>query len=85
MTHLFIKPQLQLFAEDGNDQKDNKDSPNEVLLLEKIKKLETRIDEQDKVIKSVTDFNRRLLDGAKPETKESSTDAKKKLEAYLNE
>ena len=85
MTHLMIKPQLQLFAENGNDQKDDKGNPNEALLLEKIQQLEERINEQDKTIKSVTDFNRRLLDGAKPDTKEGSTDVKKKFEAYLNE
>ena len=83
MTHLMIKPQLQLFAEDGNDQNNGNNNPNEALLLDKIKQLEKRIDEQDKTIKSVTEFNRKLLDGAKPETADES-DAKKRFKEFMN-
>lgn len=83
---LLFKLNLQLFAENGDgDGNQGSNTDNNVgLLLEKIKKLEAKIEEQDKKIASVTDFNRRLLDGAKPADKPTD-DAKEKFKAYMKE
>lgn len=83
MKKLIIPLNLQQFAEDGDGAK-TKPSENEALLLDKIKKLEERIIEQDRKIASVTEFNRRLLDGAKPATKEEQ-DSKARFDAFMKE
>lgn len=58
--------------------------PNVGLLLDKIKGLEDRIAEQDKRIEAVTDFNRKLLNGAKP-ANPSDDNKKSKFDAYMKE
>ncbi len=84
---LLFKLNLQLFAEDGeaDDKPKDKTDPNVGLLLEKVKKLEEKIEAQDKQIASVTEFNRRLLDGAKPVDSGSGNDKNSKFEAYMKE
>lgn len=83
MRLLFYKMFLRAPDGDQGSGGSSGGDPNVPLLLDKIKMLESKIEEQEKKIASVTDFNRRLLDGAKPATP-ASEEAQKKFNAYIN-
>ena len=86
MSTLIYKLNIQLFADDPAGDKDKDKDPNTLLLLDKVKDLEKRLDDANKKIDAVTEFNRKLLDGAKPDdTKKADSDVSKRFENYLNE
>ena len=86
MSTLIFKLNIQLFADDPDKDKNKDKDPNTMLLLEKVQELEKKLDDANKKIDAVTEFNRKLLDGAKPDdTKKADSDVSKRFENYLNE
>lgn len=86
MSTLIFKLNIQMFAEEDEKDKQKDTDPNTMLLLDKVKDLEKKLDDANKKIEAVTEFNRKLLDGAKPDdTKKADSDVSKRFDAYLKE
>ena len=64
------------------------DNDNYALLLEKLDQQQKKIEQLEQRVAQVTEFNRQLLNRAKPENISDETDnkvAKEKLEKFLGE